>query len=141
MPLGRPPLKSPELIDAICDGLRKHYSRRAACALAGCSESILYRWMAEDPDLVQQIEHAESVSEAKCIDGISACTDVKTQNPQPLEWIAERRHQHQWKLRSDVNVSGKIEVPGLAELSRAARAAVKQHDGAEPSDEVNTENA
>jgi len=62
--MARPTIKTKKLCEAICEGIALGKSSRAVCAGAGISDRVLWNWLAQDEEFMQQYARAKE----KCAD-------------------------------------------------------------------------
>lgn len=73
--VGAPSIKTPELLEAICDAICSGKSARAACNEVGISQRVLWEWLAADRAFAQQYAWAKQWCVQSLIDEIIEIAD------------------------------------------------------------------
>lgn len=122
MPAGRPTIKTPELVAAILEGLRRGLPRRTAAALHVHPDTF-YAWLNSDPEFSDAVLKAEAQAEADAVDAVRGNFHADKNNQtawQSAAWWLERRRPDDYRQQSAQQISGNLQL-GLAELVREAR--------------------
>lgn len=96
-----------ELVDAICQSIRKGANKRAAVIAAGISESTFYEWMNTKPEFSEKLEAAEQelikTAEHKLYE------QVQSGNIQAIQYLLKHRQQDIYTDKIKQEVSGRID--------------------------------
>jgi hypothetical protein len=139
MPAGRPTIKTPELVAAILEGLRRGLPRRTAAALHVHPDTF-YAWLNSDAEFSDAVLKAEAQAEADAVDAVRGNFHADKNNQtawQSAAWWLERRRPDDYRQQSAQQISGNLQL-GLAELVREARKtknAARDADNAPPATE------
>lgn len=75
--VGRPTIKTPELIKKICEGIAEGKSARAMCIEVGINRSSLLDWLSADPEFSSQYARAKELSADYHAEGLIELSDEK----------------------------------------------------------------
>lgn len=108
---GQPTKLTLELVDQLCDVLRRGHTRRAACAKAGIDESTFQKWMQDAREdnadalkrtLLQSVQRAEGLGEHALVEIVRDGADIDANKAQ---WLLERRHSADWARKENLNAT------------------------------------
>ena len=100
---GRQTKLTPDLVGKVCNAIRAGNYAKVACAMAGISEAIYYRWLQEGKkdgakgiylEFVESIERAEAEAEVHAVALIKQAAN--NGSLRASQWYLERKHSDRW---------------------------------------------
>lgn len=127
---GRQSKLTPEVVEAICNSIKLGNYAKVACASAGISESVYYKWLdeAKEPgaskelvEFMESIERAEAEAEAIKVAQVAKAAQKTWQ---AAAWFLERKHGERWgrndRLRQEISGPDGGPIPFSVEDARRA---------------------
>jgi hypothetical protein len=106
--------RTPEVIGAILDALRRGCFRNGACISAGISYQTLLRWMHADPGLLFEVQRAEQELEERVVRSI---LDDERDQRTKLKWLGMRYPKH-YRERTEKKITHSVRDIPLEQLQR-----------------------
>ena len=125
-PTGRPPVITPEVIEAILRTIRLGLHADRAAMAHGISPSTLRNYKRRNPSFATQVKEAETGAESTFLSRIMAHTDRQWT---AAAWMLERRWPERWAKREVVAPQNKDDARRLA---ADVRAIIAQESDATP---------
>lgn len=121
---------TPETVEKIAASIRAGNYAKVACASAGISESVYYKWLDEAKapgaskellEFMELVERAEAEAEAI---KVAQVAKAATKTWQAAAWFLERKHGERWgrndKLRQEISGPDGGPIPFSVEDARRA---------------------
>jgi hypothetical protein len=108
---GRPSLRTPEMVDAICELIAKGVPARWAAIQCGISQGTFFEWQAANPEFAERIKQARAAKVKKLVGRIwddaqtswvAAMTLLERTEPEDFGRTNKVRHSHEGTVNLDV---------------------------------------